>query len=59
MYRKTMAFGRKGMGMVAISALDISLWDILGQAAKQPVYRLLGAGNCVDRAWDEWRVLPA
>jgi L-rhamnonate dehydratase len=42
MYRKTMAFGRKGIGMVAISALDIALWDILGQAAKQPVYRLLG-----------------
>jgi L-rhamnonate dehydratase len=42
MYRKTMAFGRKGIGMVAISALDIALWDILGQATKQPVYRLLG-----------------
>jgi L-rhamnonate dehydratase len=42
MYRKTMAFGRKGIGMVAVSALDIALWDILGQAAKQPVYRLLG-----------------
>ena len=42
MYRKTMAFGRKGIGMVAISAVDIALWDLLGQSAKQPVYRLLG-----------------
>jgi len=42
MYRKTMAFGRKGIAMVAISALDIALWDLLGKSAKQPVYRLLG-----------------
>jgi L-rhamnonate dehydratase len=42
MYRKTMAFGRKGIGMTAISAIDIALWDLLGKSAKQPVYRLLG-----------------
>jgi L-alanine-DL-glutamate epimerase-like enolase superfamily enzyme len=42
MYRSTMAFGRKGVGMVAISAIDIALWDILGKAARQPVFRLLG-----------------
>jgi L-alanine-DL-glutamate epimerase-like enolase superfamily enzyme len=42
MYRKTMAFGRKGVGMTAISAVDIALWDILGKATRQPVFRLLG-----------------
>jgi len=42
MYRQTMAFGRKGIGMAAISALDIALWDLLGKSAKQPVFRLLG-----------------
>jgi L-alanine-DL-glutamate epimerase-like enolase superfamily enzyme len=42
MYRKTMAFGRKGIGMVAISAVDLALWDLIGKSAKQPVFRLLG-----------------
>jgi L-alanine-DL-glutamate epimerase-like enolase superfamily enzyme len=28
--------------MVAISAIDIAIWDILGKAAKQPVFKLLG-----------------
>jgi L-lyxonate dehydratase len=42
MYRKTMAFGRKGTVMAAISAVDIAIWDILGKSAKQPVFRLLG-----------------
>ena len=42
MYRQTMAFGRKGITMVAISALDIALWDLMGKASAQPVFRLLG-----------------
>jgi L-rhamnonate dehydratase len=42
MYRRTIAFGRKGVAMTAISAVDIALWDLLGKSAKQPVYRLLG-----------------
>ena len=42
MYRRTIAFGRKGVALTAISALDIALWDLLGKDAKQPVYRLLG-----------------
>jgi len=42
MYRRTLAFGRKGVAMTAISAIDIALWDLLGKDAKQPVYRLLG-----------------
>jgi L-alanine-DL-glutamate epimerase-like enolase superfamily enzyme len=37
-----MAWGRKGVGMTAISAVDIALWDLLGKITGQPVYRLLG-----------------
>lgn len=42
MYRQTMAFGRKGIGMVAISAVDIAIWDLMGKASGQPVFKLLG-----------------
>lgn len=42
MYRATMAWGRKGLGMVAISAVDLALWDVLGKALDAPVHDLLG-----------------
>jgi len=42
MYRRTMAFGRKGIGMAAISAVDLAIWDLKGKLLRQPVFRLLG-----------------
>lgn len=42
MYRSTLAWGRKGVGMAAISAIDIALWDIMGKATNKPVFKLLG-----------------
>lgn len=38
-------FGYAGAEMRALSAVDIALWDLLGQATQQPVYNLLG-GAC-------------
>ena len=45
MYRRTHAWGRRGLGMVAISAIDIAIWDILGKLTNKPVFKLLGGGT--------------
>lgn len=42
MYRSTLAWGRKGVAMAAISAVDLAIWDILGKSVNQPVFKLLG-----------------
>ena len=42
MYRATLYYGRKGIVMNAISAIDLALWDLLGKLRKEPVYKLLG-----------------
>ncbi len=42
MYRRTLPFGRKGIGMVAMSAIDLAVWDAKGKILKQPVFKLLG-----------------
>lgn len=42
LYAATRDFGQKGTYIEAISAIDIALWDILGQALEEPVHRLLG-----------------
>jgi L-rhamnonate dehydratase len=42
MFRESINYGRKGMALEAISAIDIALWDIMGKATGQPVYNLLG-----------------
>src|SRR5438552_6891101 len=34
--------GYAGAEMRALSALDIALWDLIGQTAGQPIYNLIG-----------------
>ena len=41
-YERFANFGVRGAELRAISAIDVALWDIMGQVCKQPIYRLLG-----------------
>ena len=42
LYERCSAFGGRGTELRALSALDVALWDILGQVCNQPVWQLLG-----------------
>jgi L-alanine-DL-glutamate epimerase-like enolase superfamily enzyme len=45
MFRADMGVRKQGIAGYALSALDIGLWDIVGKAAKQPLYKLWGAAT--------------
>jgi D-galactarolactone cycloisomerase len=47
-YHRTRDYGRKGSVVAGISAVDMALWDIAGQARGVPVWKLLG-GRFRDR----------
>jgi L-rhamnonate dehydratase len=42
MWRATAHYGRKGLAMHAISAIDLAIWDLLGRIRGEPVYKMLG-----------------
>src|SRR4030095_6033085 len=42
MYRRTMYFGRMGVTLCTMSAVDMALWDLKGKYFKQPIHRLPG-----------------
>ena len=42
MWRATLPYGRKGLAIQAISAVDLALWDVLGKLRDEPVYAMLG-----------------
>ena len=42
MYRGSVYYGRRGVAIQALSAIDIALWDIMGKFYGQPIHVLLG-----------------
>lgn len=54
LFQKSTRWGRRGIVIQAISAIDVALWDLLGKECGKPIYKLLGGyrnktptyGNC-------------
>jgi L-rhamnonate dehydratase len=42
MYRSSIFYGRRGIVMNTISAIDLALYDLLGRLRQEPVFALLG-----------------
>ena len=42
LYEASIPYGRKGVAIMALSGVDLALWDALGKAESKPVYGLLG-----------------
>ena len=42
LYYESIPYGRKGIAMMAISGVDLALWDALGKAERKPVAELIG-----------------
>jgi len=42
MWRASIHYGRKGLALHAISAIDLALWDLFGKTVNEPVYNLMG-----------------
>ncbi len=42
LYLKSLPYGQAGITIMALSGIDLALWDLLGKAEKKPVYSLIG-----------------
>ena len=45
MNEKTMMTSRRGLGICAMGAIDMALWDLCGKIYNQPVWKLLGGSK--------------
>lgn len=42
MFRRTLPYGQKGVVIMALSGVDLALWDLRGKRAEKPLVELLG-----------------
>lgn len=42
MYRGSFYYGRRSVGIHAMSGIDMAIWDIIGKAAGKPICKMLG-----------------
>jgi L-alanine-DL-glutamate epimerase-like enolase superfamily enzyme len=45
LWRETDYHGTVGLATMGIAGIDLALWDVMGKALEQPVWRLLGAAR--------------
>ena len=45
LYSASMPYGRKGLAIMALSGVDLALFDLLGKAESKPVYDLIGGAK--------------
>lgn len=56
MHRALMIWGRRGLAMMAVSGVELALWDLAGKARGVPVYALFG--GLVQRSVRAYASLP-
>jgi L-rhamnonate dehydratase len=56
MYRLTLPYGQKGLAIMAVSGVDLALWDLRGKAAGKPIVEVLGgkAGQAIPAYKTGW-----
>ena len=45
MFRASLFYGRKGIPLWALSAVDLALWDLLGILRQEPIYQMIGGAT--------------
>ncbi len=45
LYDASLPYGRKGLAIMALSGIDLALYDLLGKAESKPVYEVLGGAK--------------